>query len=183
MGRPIPCGQIGRLVQTWISLIGPSIAGADELDARAEPVLGGALIAHLRAELFLGGEGPHQPGFLDRPGQRLLAEAVLAHSHGHDAGRGVGVVGRADGHGVDLVAELLEHLAVIKVLLCFGILLAHLVEDVAIDVAEGDDLAVTAGVVGIAVSLAADADAGKAHLLIGRTGGCTGKCRRPGSKN
>ena len=146
----------------------PENPGPDQLDALAEAVLGRALVAHLGAELLLGGEGAHQPRFLDRPGQRLLAEAVLAHPHGHHARRGVGVVGRADGHGVDLVAQLLEHLAVVEVLLRFGVLLPHLVEDVAVDVAEGDDLAVRAGVVGVAVALAADADAREADLLVRR---------------
>ena len=141
---------------------------SDQLDPRAEAILGGPLIAHLGTELLLGGERPHQPRLLDRPGQRLLAEAVLAHPHGHHAGRGVGVVGRADRHRVDLVAHLLEHLAVVEVLLRLGVLFTHLVEDFAVDVAQGDDLTVSAGVVGVTVSLAADADAREADLFIGR---------------
>src|SRR5262245_3428194 len=43
---------------------------ANELDTRAEPILGGPLVAHLGAELFLGGQGTHHASFLDRPGQR-----------------------------------------------------------------------------------------------------------------
>ena len=95
----------------------------------------------------------------------------------------MGVVGRADGHGVDLVAELLEHLAVVVELLRLGILLAHLVEHVAVDVAEGDDLAVLAGVIGIAIALAADADAREADLLIGRRVERTGKGRGAAKRN
>ncbi len=93
---------------------------------------------------------------------------MLAHAHRHHAGRGVGVVGRADGHRVDLLAHILEHLAVVEVLLRLGILRAHLVEAFAVDVAKGDNLTVLAGVVGVAVSLAANADTGEADLFIGR---------------
>ncbi len=77
------------------------------------------------------------------------------------------MVGRAHGHRVDLVAELLEHLAIIEVLFRIGILLAHLVEYVAVDIAEGHDLAALAGIVGIAVALAANADARKPNLFVG----------------
>ena len=164
----MPCGQIGRLVQTMDLLDRSQNARSDELDALAEAGLGGPLVAHLGAELLLGGERPHEACFLDRPGQRLLAEAVLAHAHGHHAGRGVRVVGRADGHGVDLVAQLLEHLAVVEVLLRLGVLFPHLLELMLVDVAEGDDLAVLAGVVGVALTLAADADAREADFLIRR---------------
>ncbi len=100
--------------------------------------------------------------------KRLLDEGVLAHPHGHRPGGGVGVVGRADGDGVDLVAHLLEHLAVVDVLLGVGELGRHLVELGLVDVAEGDDLAVLAGVVGVALPLAADADAGEPDLLARR---------------
>ena len=142
--------------------------GAEQFDAGAEAVGRRALVAHLGAEVLLGGELPHYAGFLDGPGQRLLAEAVLAHLHGHDAGRGVGVVGRAHGDGVDLAVHLLEHLAVVEVLLGVRELLGLLVERLFVDVAEGDDLAVAAGVVRVAIALAADADAGEADFLIDR---------------
>jgi hypothetical protein len=39
---------------------------------------------------------------------------------------------------------------------------------ILIDVAEGDDVAVIAGLVAIAVPLAADADAGDVEFLVGR---------------
>ena len=164
----MPCGQIGRFVQTMISLIGPENAAADELDSRAETVLGGTLVAHLGTELFLGGERAHQSRFLDRPGERLLAETVLAHAHGHHARRGMAMVGRADGHGVDLVSQVLEHLAIVEVLFRFRIFFPHLVENMAVDITERDDFAMRACVVGVAFSLAADADACETHLFIRR---------------
>ena len=168
LGRPMPLRPDRAVGPDHDLLDRPEDTGPDQFDARAEAILRGSLVAHLGAELLLGGEGAHDPGFLDRPGQRLLAEAVLAHPHGHHAGRGMRVVGRADRHGVDLVAQLLEHLAVVEVLLRLGEVFRHLVEDVLVDVAEGDDLAVLAGVVGVAVTFAADSDAGEADLLIWR---------------
>ena len=164
-------------------LDGPERAGANDLDARAEPALGRALVAHLGAQLLLSRERPHESGFLDRPGQRLLAKAVLAHSHGHDASRGMRVVRSAHGDGVDLVAELLEHFPIIIVFLGVGVLGPHLVEGVGIDVAEPDNLAVAACDVGVAVPLAAHADAGEANLFVGRTGGRAGKGRRSAAKD
>ena len=157
--------------------------GANDLDARAEPAFGRALVAHLGAQLLLGRERPHQPGFLDRPRQRLLTEAVLAHAHGHDAGRGVRVVRSAHSDGVDLVVEILEHLPIIIILLGFGVLGPHLVEGMGIDVAKPDDLAVAACVVGVAVAFAAHADAGEANLLVGRARRGAGKGRCAASKN
>ena len=78
------------------------------------------------------------------------------------------MVRRADGDGVDLVSQVFEHLAVVEVLFRLGVLLPHLVEDIAVDVAEGDDFAVSACVVGVAISFSAHADASESHLLIWR---------------
>src|SRR5262249_43767328 len=142
----------------------PENAAADELDSLTKAGFGRALIAHLGAELFLGGECAHESRFLDRPGERLLTEAMFAHTHRHDARRGVAMVGRAHRHGVDLIADLLEHVAIVEVLLRFGELFCLLVENMAVDIAECDDLAVIARVVGVAIALAADSDASESHL-------------------
>ena len=100
--------------------------------------------------------------------QRLLAVDVLAHLHGHDGGRGVRVVGRADRHGVDLLAHLVEHLAVVDVTFWpSGTSRACRLASVLVDVAEGDDVAEVAGLVDVAGALAADADAGDVQLLVG----------------
>src|SRR5262249_302468 len=70
------------------------------------------------------------------------------------------------------VAELLEHLAEVVELLQVGELGGELggllVEVVVVDVAHGDDVAELGDVVGVAVPLAADADAGAVELLLGR---------------
>ena len=123
-----------------------------------------------------------EPRFLDRPGQRLLAKAVLAHAHGHDAGRGMRMVRSAHGDGVNLVVEFVEHLPVVIIFLGLGVLGPHLIEGMGINVAKPDDLAMATRVVGVAVSLAADADAGKANLFVGRTRRCTCKGRCSGTK-
>ena len=145
-------------------------AGLDDLDRAAQPVFGRALVAHLRGHLLLGGHLAHHAGLVDRVRQRLLAVDVLAHLHGHDRGRGVRVVGRADGDGVDLLAHLREHLAEVVVLLGVGEARRLGVQRVVVDVAEGDDVAVLAGLAAVAAALAADADAGDVDLPVGQSG-------------
>ena len=120
------------------------------------------------ATFFSRGHLGHQPGLVDRVRQRLLAEAVLAHPHGHQRGRGVGVVGRADGHRVDALAHLVEHLAEVGVALGLGKpLLAGVVQRAFVDVADGDHVAGVAGVARIARALAANADAGHGDRSLG----------------
>src|SRR5690606_25761453 len=101
----------------------------------------------LRGDAPLGGDPGHQAGLGDRVGARLLAIDVLAPAHGHDAGRGVVVVGRADDDRVDVAVPLVEHLPVVVVL---GGVLEH-VEGAGgawlawalssqVHIAQGDDL-------------------------------------------
>ncbi len=106
-----PCGQMGRFVQTWTSLTVPKAPARIMAAALRSAAVGRALVAHLRGHLHLAGDLAQAAGFVDRVRQRLLREAVLAQLHGHGAGRGVRVVGRADGDGVDALAHLVEHLA------------------------------------------------------------------------
>ena len=92
----------------------------DPLAERADRVEGVALVAELGHDLvFLG--GLHQgPDLADGVRQRLLAVDVLApFDRGHRR-HGVGMVRRADDHRVDLVAHLVEHLAVVLVHLGVG---------------------------------------------------------------
>ncbi len=153
----------------------------DDLHCPAQAVGSRALIAHLRGDLHLLGRLAHVPGLGDRVRQRLLAVDVLAHVHRHQAGRRVRVVRRADGDGVDLLAHLVEHLAVVEVrfrvvlslprprLDLFGVaqVFQGVVEMVLVDVADGDNVAEFAGLGNVAVALAADADAGNADGFIG----------------
>ncbi len=62
----------------------------------------------------------HLAALMDAVGQRLFAEDVLAALHGGDGGDSVVVVGRGDHHGVDLLLQLVEHLAEIAKLLRLG---------------------------------------------------------------
>ncbi len=72
-----------------------------------------ALVAHLRGDFVLGGHFGQLPRLGDVVAQRLLAVDALAQLHGDHRRQGVMMVGGGDEHGVDLLAELVEHLAVI----------------------------------------------------------------------
>jgi hypothetical protein len=93
---------------------------------------------------------------------------MFAHPHRHGAGHGVRVVGRADRDGIDALAHLVEHLAIIVVPLGIGIFLGRLVEGLVVDVADGDHVARLAGVARVALALASHADAGEVDLFVGR---------------
>ena len=84
-----------------------------------------ALIAHLRLHAGLSGDVGHLAGLVQRMGQRLLAEAVLPHLHGHDRRRRVGMVGGADRDGVNLFIHSNEHVAEIDELFGIGKPLGH----------------------------------------------------------
>ena len=67
------------------------------------------LIAHLRGDFVLPRDLGHLARLGHRMGERLLAINVFAHLHRHEGGRGVHVVGRRNGHGIDIPAFLLQH--------------------------------------------------------------------------
>ena len=92
-------------------------AGLDDFNGAAQAVFGAALVAHLRGQVLFLGQLTHEAGFLDRLDERLLAEAVFAHLHGADGGDAVMMVRGGNGHGVDVLAHLVEHFAVILELL------------------------------------------------------------------
>ena len=159
----------GRLVQTWTSRTGPTTPDRISSTPGAEAQGGRPLVAHLGGDLPLDGGLAHQAGLVRRVGQRLLAVDVLPHPHRHQGGGGVGVVGGADHHGVDLWTHLFEQLPEVAVRLRVGKRLGLLPEALAIDVAKGHDVAQPADVVGVARPLAADADAREPQPVIGRT--------------
>src|SRR5262249_53888393 len=89
--------------------------------------------------------------------------------HGHDRGEGVMVVGGAHCHGVDVLADLVEHLAVIVELLSAReFLLRDRLEAGVVNVANGDHVAEILGVARVAVPFAGNSDAGKANGLVRR---------------
>src|SRR5262245_8709407 len=110
--------------------------------------------------------------------KRLLAIHVFLEPHGGDAGDGVAVIRGRHGDRVDLLADLVEHLAEVRVNLRLGVgegrlrvlgLLVAVVERAiqfpVVDIAQCDDLADPGRVKDVALSLPADADAGEADGL------------------
>ena len=78
--------------------------------------------------------------FVERVRQRLLAVDVLAGPDRRHRGDGVDVIGRADGHGVDLLGLLVEHHAEILVAARLGKGLKRAGGALVVDVAQGDDV-------------------------------------------
>ena len=76
-----------------------------------------ALIAHLRGDFGFRSAPRELPGFIDRPGQRLLHVDVFAERHGGESDVRVHVIGSGDEDGVDVLL-MLEHVAI--VLIAFG---------------------------------------------------------------
>ena len=92
----------------------------DPFAERANRIEGVALVAELGHDLVLLGRLHQGPDLADGMGQRLLAIDVLAPLDRRHRRHRVGVVRRADDHRVDLVAHLLEHLAIVLVHLGLG---------------------------------------------------------------
>ena len=131
------------------------------------PLLGADLedpagLLHHRAELL---------PLVDRQGQRLLAVNVLAGPERGDRDRGVPVVGRADRDDVDVVA--IEQLAVVFVDVALAradlLVVAGGLGVRAIDVAEGQDVAILLDRPGIPLAHASVANAADPRPLVGRT--------------
>lgn len=89
-------------------------AGCDVFVDEPRIVRGMTLIAHLRDDLRLRGALCEASTFFHGPRERLLQIHVFAERHRCKGDHGMGVVGRADDDGVDVVL-LLEHLAEIRV--------------------------------------------------------------------
>ena len=72
--------------------------------------------------------------------ERLLAVDVLAQVERGLGDHGVRMVGRRDDHGVDPIANLVEHPAEVVERLRLGMALGGLAQAVLVNVAEGDDI-------------------------------------------
>ena len=135
----------------------------------AGALVGVALVAHLRR--LLGPTrrlGSELAGLPDRPGQRLLGVDVLPRLERHHRRHGVRVVGRRDGHGVDVSRFLIEHLAVVAILLRLGEGVEAVRRVLEVDVAEGVDVLDPAHAADVAFAHTADADAGDVELVARR---------------
>jgi hypothetical protein len=85
-------------------------AGSNQLHHTAKIVGGVDLRSHLGRQVFFSTDLRHQAGFMNRVRQGLLAIAVFAHPHRHDACRCMDMVGRTDEHGIDLLIHGIQHL-------------------------------------------------------------------------
>ena len=75
-----------------------------------------SVVAHLRDDAVLLRLAREELHLLERERERFLHVHVDAAADGHQGGDRMVVVGRRDERGVDLVAHLLEHLAVVRAL-------------------------------------------------------------------
>ncbi len=131
---------------------------------------GVALVAHLRNDLVFAGDLGHFAALVDGVGQRLLAVDVLAAFHSGDRGHRVVMVGRGHHDGVDLLVQLVEHLAEVAELRGLGMVVEGADDAVVapVDVAEGHDIVAAGHRAHVAPAHRADADAGDVQLLAGR---------------
>ena len=158
---------MGRFVHTCTSLTVANHSGPQPGRRPPQPGIGRPLVPHLRRQLVLSRYLAHQASLVDRARQRLLAETVLAHPHGHQRGRGMIVVRRAHGDRIDARLHLLEHLA--KIVESFRLLegtLRALLERAVVDITDGHDVAVIGRVGRVAIPFASHTDAGKAYAFV-----------------
>ena len=147
-------------------------ARADQFAGRAELVVGALLRAGLHDALVLACGGDHRAAFGDGVRQRLFAVDVLARLARAHGLQGVPMVGRADDHGVDVLA--FEQLAEVAVDVALAVLGGHRLLGVGrtllVDVAHGRGLGEELAHVRLA--LPADADVPGDDLLVGPEGAC-----------
>jgi hypothetical protein len=97
---------------------------------------------------------------------------VFAHLHRPDGRDAMLVVGGGNGDRVNVLADFVEQLAVVAVLLELGELLRELLgfraQRIRVHIANGNDIAAAlVGVTAVAVAFAADANAGDVDAVIG----------------
>ena len=78
------------------------------------------------------------------------------------------MIGRADGDRIDVVGHLVEQLAPVEILLRIREALGGLLQALRIDIADGDHVAVAAGVARITRSFPLRTDAGKPNPVVRR---------------
>ena len=143
-------------------------AGLDELHAGAVFFRGMDLVAHLGADLRLGGLQTELTGFPDGVREGLLAIDVFAETHGGHGGQGMHVVRRRDSDGIKAVAELGEHLPPVGVMRDPGMTLVDLGEPSGVDIAQADEagLGVRGALIDVGVALAVHPDRGDLDLGV-----------------
>jgi hypothetical protein len=111
-----------------------------------------ALVAHLRRDLGFRRHGAHGSSLGDVMTDRFLAINILAELHGDHGRQGMLMIGRGNEHGVDFLADLVKHSAVIGEGLDFRGIdsfalhpFFHREMTVLIDVHHGDNILVESG--------------------------------------
>ena len=89
---------------------------------------------------MLGGELGQEAGLIDCEGEGLLDIHVLSRGHSLGGDDGVGVVGGGYDNSVSLVEQLVEHHAIVVILLRIRIFLEYMVGVFPVDVAKTDEL-------------------------------------------
>ena len=141
------------------------LAAADEGDGILEALAGARLGAALHEAVVLAGGLDHLPAFPDVVRDGLLDVDVLAGLSGGDGDPGMRVIRRGDRDGVDVFAfEQLAEVGVGVELVAVPLLEAvgHAVEDLFIDVAEGDEIAMI--VADVTFALAVETDLGETDV-------------------
>src|SRR5262249_24106517 len=154
--------------------VGPNVSLSDvaddpaahEFDGPAQPAMRGALVAHLRDHAGLGRGLAHQAALCRRVRQRLLAVDMLAGADRQQRRQGMMMIGRRDGDGIDLLADLVEELAVVVELPGLWPGCGAFAKPVLVDVAQRDDLHQRPGLLDVAGALAPDADARDAEPTV-----------------
>ena len=106
-GGPLAAVILGRAPDVYVADRADRPA-LNQLDHAAIILAGVNLRAHLRHQIVLSGRIDHRPCLGDGVGQRFLAIAMFTQPHGHQARIDVGMVGRADHHGIDLLVHLVK---------------------------------------------------------------------------
>ena len=145
----------------------PDGARPDPFAQAADSITGVPLIAELRDHLVFVGGRHKLADFMDRVGQRFFAIDMLAAPHGRHGDDGMGVIRRADDHAVNLLAQLVEHHAIVREAFGVRIFGEFLGGVVFIHVAQRDDVvAQSRHLIHVGPTPAADADAGDVELLV-----------------
>ena len=160
-GSTLPLGPDGT-VRPDMNLCDISdCSTTDNLNCLTQAIFTCPLIAHLghHAHLFSG--LTHEPSFMNRPGQWLLAIDMLFHPHRLQCCHRMGMVRRADGDDVHLVSKSLKHLPKVCVLGSVRKLSCFLINSCLLDITEADNLHTLLGdMAAIAASLPANSNAG-----------------------
>ena len=102
-----PYRTVGPAVDAGDISDGPCI---NELLGTTHAFTRATLVAHLGHHLVFFGRFGEHAGLIDIVRKGLLDIDVLAELHGGKRGHGMGVVGRGDGHGIDILRLLVQHL-------------------------------------------------------------------------